>query len=318
LPDVELLREPAVDLSARLRTLLRGPDGSAHAAVIGAVRWWHGAPMSSLLAAADQALARAESRGPFSFELDEAGTGLVLGEDAWRSRILAALRDRDAQLVEFPLVGAAGELVHHECPLRLRLGDDGVLVAAALWLPMARRAHLTPEIDLLAIELALVAIGGDHVPRAVNVSPSSLAVGDFATRVGALLDAHREAAPGLSLEVAESGAMTQLAQVRELSDVLHGAGAKLGLEHAGERLGDPPGLLEAGLHFVKLDASFVQALARDEARAQHVAGTVRMMHGIGLKVYAEGVADAEDAAALRQCGIDGLTGPVLQSTSTPA
>jgi len=40
---------------------------------------------------------------------------------------------------------------------------------------------------------------------------------------------------------------------------------------------------------------------------------VRMLHGIGLKVYAEGVAEAEDAAALWQAGVDGLTGPVVRS-----
>ena len=66
--------------------------------------------------------------------------------------------------------------------------------------------------------------------------------------------------------------------------------------------------------FVKLDASLVQGIARDEARAEHVAGSVRMLHGIGLKVYAEGVAEAEDVQALWRCGMDGVTGPAVQVT----
>jgi len=312
LPDVESLREPAVDVAARLRSLLRVHDAGAHA-VVGAVRWWHGAPMSSLLAAADHALARAESRGPYTVELDDTGDGLVLGEDAWRHRIQTALAERKAQLVDFPLVGRAGELVHHECPLRLRLGEDGALVSAAQWLPMARRAQLTAEVDVLAIELALAAIAQDGAPRSVNVSPSSLADPGFSTRVAALAAAHAPVAPGLSLELAEAGALRQLHLVRELAEQLHSSGAKVGLEHAGERLGETRGLLEAGLDFVKLDASLVQGLANDNARAEHVAGTVRMLHGIGLKVYAEGVAAAEDAEALWRCGVDGITGPVVRS-----
>jgi len=100
--------------------------------------------------------------------------------------------------------------------------------------------------------------------------------------------------------------------VRELAEQLHGTGTKIGLEHAGERLGETRGLLEAGLDFVKLDASLLHGLSSDEARAQHVAGTVRMLHGIGLRVYAEGVSDVDDAAALWACGVDGLTGPVVQ------
>ena len=312
LPDVDSLREPAVDVAARLRSLLRVHDGGAHA-VVGAVRWWHGAPMSSLLAAADQALARAESRGPYTVELDDTGDGLVLGEDAWRHRIQGALAERNAQLVEFPLVGRGGELVHHECPLRLRMGEDNALVSAAQWLPMARRAQLTAEVDVLAIELALIAIAQDHAPRSVNVSPASLADPSFSARVHALVVANEQAAPGLSLELAEAGALRQLHLVRELAEQLHGSGTKVGLEHAGERLGETRGLLEAGLDFVKLDASLVQGLASDDARAEHVAGSVRMLHGIGLKVYAEGVVEAEDAAALWECGIDGVTGPVAQS-----
>src|SRR6201996_8538415 len=296
------LPDAAADVSARLRSLLRVHDGGTHA-VIGAVRWTHGAGMSALLAAADQALARAESRGPHSVELDDNADGGALGEDAWRHRIQAALAERSAQLVDFPLVGRTGELVHHESPLRLRLGAEGELVSAARWLPMARRAQLTADVDLLAIELALAAISADSQPRSINVSPSSLADSAFSTRVHALVVAHPDASARLSLELAEAGAIKQLHLVRELAEQLHGSGTKIGLEHAGERLADTRGLLESGLDFVKLDASLLLGLSTDEARAQHVAGTVRMLHGIGLRVYAEGVAEVDDAAALWAGGV---------------
>jgi diguanylate cyclase (GGDEF)-like protein len=311
LPDVDSLSESAADVAARLRILLRVHDGGAHV-VVGAVRWTQGAPISTLLAAADQALARAESRGAYAVELDDSHDNSALGEDAWRHRIQAALAERTAQLVDFPLVGRSGELVHHESPLRLRLGAEGELVSAARWLPMARRAQLTADVDLLAIELALLAIAADSLPRSINVSPASLSDSAFSTRVHALVAAHPMASPRLSLELAEAGAVKQLHLVRELAEQLHGSGTKIGLEHAGERLGETRGLLEAGLDFVKLDASLLQGLAHDEARAQHVAGSVRMLHGIGLRVYAEGVTEVDDAAALWACGVDGITGPVVQ------
>jgi diguanylate cyclase (GGDEF)-like protein len=312
LPDVQSLRESAADVSARLRALLRTHEGGTHA-VVGAVCWTHGAVLSTLLAAADQVLARAESRGPHAVELDDHADSGALGEDAWRHRIQAALAERSGQLVDFPLVGRTGELVHHESPLRLRLGAEGALVSAAQWLPMARRAQLTADVDLLAIELALLAIAADSMPRSVNVSPSSLADSAFSTRVHALVVAHPAASPRLSLELAEAGAVKQLHLVRELAEQLHGSGTTIGLEHAGERLADTRGLLEAGLDFVKLDASLLHGLASDEARAQHVAGTVRMLHGIGLRVYAEGVSEVDDAAALWAVGVDGITGPVVQA-----
>jgi EAL domain-containing protein (putative c-di-GMP-specific phosphodiesterase class I) len=36
-----------------------------------------------------------------------------------------------------------------------------------------------------------------------------------------------------------------------------------------------------------------------------------MLHGIGLKVYAEGVATLSDKLALWECRLDGLTGPAV-------
>ena len=43
-----------------------------------------------------------------------------------------------------------------------------------------------------------------------------------------------------------------------------------------------------------------------------VASSVRMLHGMGLAVYAEGVDALADAQALAQCGVDGYTGPAAR------
>jgi EAL domain-containing protein (putative c-di-GMP-specific phosphodiesterase class I) len=147
--------------------------------------------------------------------------------------------------------------------------------------------------------------------RAVNVSPGSLLDSSFVPNLRALLAGYAGEAPGLWLEVPEDGALRQIELVRELVTQMHGCGARVGIEHAGERLTEAGGLLEVGLDFVKLDASFVEGLSADNARREHVAGAVRMLHGIGLKVYAEGVTSSDDAEALVACGLDGLTGPVV-------
>ncbi|MFZ2988460.1 bifunctional diguanylate cyclase/phosphodiesterase [Ideonella sp.] len=308
LSDVRSLREPTNELAAALRDLL-GRQGDA-AAVVGAVRWWHGAPLSSLMAAADHALAHAEARGAFAVELDDSGDGITLGEDAWRSRLLNALQGERASLVEFPVIDLNGEVVHRECPLRLQFDSHSAPVPAAQWLPMARRAELTARLDLTAMALALQAIEVDNIPRAVHVCPASLRDSSLVPQLRALLEGHVAEAPGLWLEVAEAGALREIKLLRELVKMAHARGARVGLEHAGEHLSDPAVLLEAGLDFVKLDASLVDGVAEDEARCQHVALIVRMLHGIGIKVYAEGVQRTEDAKALWQTGMDGLSGPI--------
>ena len=164
LPEVGSLREPAMDLVTRLRSLWRGQLPPV-AAVIGAVRWWHGAPLSALLAAADHALARAEARGPFSVELDDSGGSLALGEDAWRQVLRDALSAGQAALAEFPLIDMNAAVVHLECPLRLPLHGASTPAPAAEWLPMAKRTQLTAQVDLVAVELALKAIARDSMSQ---------------------------------------------------------------------------------------------------------------------------------------------------------
>lgn len=177
---------------------------------------------------------------------------------------------------------------------------------------MALRTALMSQIDELAVKLALESIARDQVPRGVNLSPASLLDSGFVPRLRALLLAAPKESRLLWLEVAESAAVERFELVRELCKQLRPLGARIGLEHAGERLTRIEFLFEAGLDYVKLDASVIQGVSRDAARAAFVQATVGMLHGLGLQVYAEGVSDAADMPALFQLGLDGLTGPVVK------
>jgi EAL domain-containing protein (putative c-di-GMP-specific phosphodiesterase class I) len=217
-----------------------------------------------------------------------------------------------AQLMRYPVVDRQLKLLHHECPMRLQLEMGGPFETAAMWLPMALRTGLISQIDESAVALVLEQVAQDRQPRGVNISPNSLLDSGFVPRLRALLQAQPQAAQQLWLEVAETAALTHFDLVRELCQQLRPLGARVGLEHAGERLTRIDSLLEAGLDFIKLDASVVQGVANDAARAAFVSGTVNMLHGLGLQVYAEGVSDTADILALRQCGIDGVTGPAVK------
>jgi EAL domain-containing protein (putative c-di-GMP-specific phosphodiesterase class I)/GGDEF domain-containing protein len=283
-------------------------------AVIGAVRWQRGVEIGQILATADSALARAETKGGFTVELSQVlvGEKAVMGQDQWRDRLSQTLAQQRAQLVSYPVVDPAGVLVHHECPMRLQLEPDGPHETAAHWLPMAVRCGLISQLDALAVQLALAAILKDGVERGVNLSPASLTDSNFVPRLRAQLLASPVAARKLWLEVAEAAALDHFALVRELCKQLKPLGVRVGLEHAGERLTHIEFLFEAGLDYVKLDAAVVQGVARDAARRAFVSGTSTMLHSLGLAVYAEGVTDLEDLQALWPCGVDGVTGPAVK------
>jgi ribosomal protein L5 len=172
--------------------------------------------------------------------------------------------------------------------------------------------------DERALALAITASEHDGQARCVNLSPASLADSGFAGRLRALLWKSPRVARLIWLEIAEIAAFEQFDLVQELGRQLRSTGVHFGLEHAGERIGQMPRLFEAGLDYVKLDASIVSGVGSDEQRAVFVRSTVTLLHGMSIQVYAEGVADAADAAKLWECGLDGATGPWISSLEVVA
>ena len=317
LPAPGVLHETAQTLAQALHLVL--PTlGSGAAVCIGAVEVHRGMQAGPVMSAADAALARAEIRGAFAVEVGPHPPGglAILGEGTWRQRIEMALRQADrVRLMEFPVLNAQRQLLHLECPLRLQLETGGAFEPAARWLPLAVRSRLTVAVDERALALALGAADHDGRPRCVNVSPASLQDSGFAARVRAMLWAMPQAARLIWLEVTETAAVEHFELLRELGRQLRPTGARFGIEHAGERLGQIPRLFEAGLDYLKLDASVVAGVGSDEHRALFVRSTVALLHGLGIQVYAEGVSDAIDAARLWECGIDGATGPWISTLS---
>jgi diguanylate cyclase (GGDEF)-like protein len=314
LPVAGVAKETAQALSDALRLVL--PSLAVGTAVsVGAIELRRGAQLPQVMSSADAALARAESLGPFAVELaTEGGLGVtLLGEGAWRQRIREALVHHRVKIVRFPVVDGAGKLLHWECPLRMQLEEGGELEPAARWLPLAMRSRLTPDVDERALALALEDSTADGQPRCVNLSPSSLNDSSFSARLRAQLWSNPRAARLISLEVAEIAAVDHFSLLQELSRQLRPTGVRIGIEHAGERLGLIPRLFEAGLDYVKLDASVIRGVGTDEHRATFVRGTVTLLHGLSLQVIAEGVADEADARKLWECGVDGATGPWISA-----
>lgn len=264
------------------------------------------------LGEADAALARAEhqseARGGFVVEIvADPGVGREQGEGQWRTQLEQAVNDKQGRLVEFPVRDRAGRVLHLECPLQLRLDTEHL--PASTWLPLAARARMTAVVDLFAVSLALQAIAADGQARCINVAPASLADASFLPQLRELLGQSPQAARALLLDLAEAAATEHFERLLELGRQLRPLGVKLGLEHAGAGLAQVEKLYQAGLDYVKLDASVLLGVAGEAGRAAFVRGMVIMLRSLALKVYGEGVIDAMDAQALWDCELDGLTGP---------
>lgn len=311
LPAEGVAAETAHALADALRASLPA-FGPGVQVALGAIELPRERPSSVWLGEADAALARAEhlseAHGGFVVEIvAEPGIGREQGEGLWRAQLQEAVAQRRGRLVEFPVRDRAGRLLHRECPLQLQLDTD--FLPAASWLPLAVRARLTAQVDLFAVDLALAAIAADGQARCINVAPASLADAAFLPQLRELLAQAPQAARGLLLDLTEAAATEHFERLLELGQQLRPLGVKLGLEHAGAGLAQVERLYQAGLDYVKLDASVLLGVAGEAGRAAFVRGMVIMLRSLALKVYGEGVVDAMDAQALWDCELDGLTGP---------
>lgn len=301
------------EMLMRVRTAVSGADGAA--VVASAVAWRRGDTSSQLLAAADAALSQAEARGPFAFELLHSATGLeqqpVGSEEAWRHGLERALAEQRTRLDEFPLLDPDGRLVHQECPLQVQIKSDGPFERASVWLPYAIRTGMTALLDEEAFELAVAAISTDAQPRGINMSASSLPDAALLGRLRQRLSRMPQVAQRLWIDIDEQAAVTQPQALMELCRQLRPIGVRIGLEHAGERLTTLGPVLESGLDYIKLSRSFAAGVSIDPNRVSLVRSTTSMLHGLGLRVYVEGMDDPADLPALWACGVDGATGPAV-------
>jgi len=320
LPASGVAHETADSLRAALSASPLTRNGGARWA-LGGVEGLQGGSAGAALAAADAALAESEADLEGASVIHAHGELVAdpAGARAWREQISAALADGRVRLAALPLRDARGRLLHLQCALRVQLQPGGDFHAARRWLALAGRSKLLPEVDQTAVRLALQAVAGDGLPRAVRVSAASLAEPGFASALGASLAAQPTAAAQLWLDLPEhlgthAVGHPEDAPLPGLRDTLAGwraRGVRVGVEHVGAAPQALAGLSDLGLDYVKVAARHLRGVADDVPARDHASGLLALVHGMGLQALAEGITDPRDLAALWALGWDGATGAAV-------
>jgi diguanylate cyclase (GGDEF)-like protein len=307
----EALMQELVEKAAPF--LHNGPVAS-----IGVGNFAPGMEQSALLTRVDAALASAQAADGNAAQeaLQEAQGGELLPQtsEQWSKLILGALEQQWVTLAKFPVVGLAGQLLHQECPMRLKLGANEDWLPAARFFPVAERLRLTPAIDLAAVALGLHSLREQPgLPGvAINLSGHSLSDAVFLQKIAALLEQYRDVAPRLWVEVSESSAYKHFAAFRALCQLLKAAHCQVGLEHFGYHFSQIGSLHDLGLDYLKVDASFIRGIDSHSGNAVFLKGLTGIAHNIGLQVLAESVATDDELRVGYSLGFDGATGPAVR------
>jgi len=144
---------------------------------------------------------------------------------------------------------------------------------------------------------------GLAVNLAINLSARDVVDAELPERLHALLEAERASASWFTFEITESAILDDPGHAARNLERLHALGCRLAIDDYGTGYSSLAYLRHLPVQEIKIDKSFVTALARDASDEIIVRSTVELGHNMGLVVVAEGVEDDATFARLRalQC-----------------
>jgi diguanylate cyclase (GGDEF)-like protein len=260
-----------------------------------------------LVQQADTALYQAKENGRNGFHFFEPGMddavrrraemeaelrrAILLNEVAPRYQPIVALSD--SRIVGFEMLARW----HHPT-----LGDVSPSVFVALAEGLGLIGVLSEQLTRKACLVAMTWPGDIFVT--VNVSPLQLRDRALPVLIRSIL-----ADTGLSplrfeIELTESALITDFKLAHEILLDLKSTGIRLTLDDFGTGYSSLRHLQSLPLDKIKIDTDFVSTMRSVSASRKIVAGVIGLGHSLGLPVVAEGIEDAETAAALQLLGCD--------------
>jgi len=267
----------------------------------------------AILRDADLAMYRAKALGKARWELFDremhqaAMTRLALETDLRR-----ALQNEEFVLHYQPIVSLrTGQVAGFEALVRWQK-PDGELVPPGGFIETMEDTGLIVFLGAWVLREACRAArmlqeslpGAQDLSISVNVSPRQFAQPDLAAQIRTVIeevgiDPHR-----LRLEITESamiGDMDRVAAVlRELKEI----GVRVSIDDFGTGYSSLSYLHSLPLDVLKIDRSFVSAMAHNGESLQIVRTIMSLAHNLGMDVIAEGPEDAEQVSQLRSIGCE--------------
>jgi diguanylate cyclase (GGDEF)-like protein/PAS domain S-box-containing protein len=282
-----------------------------------------------LLRQADQAMYQAKLAGKNRYHVFDADQDSYMRlQHESLERIRPALAEGEFVLYYQPKVNMrSGTVIGVEALIRWQHPEKGLLAPSA-FLPLIENHPLAVDVGEWVINTALTqmqqwqAVGLD-LPVSVNIGARQLQQGNFVTQLRAILAAHPRIRPDcLELEVLETSALADMAQVAQVIDDCAQFGVKFALDDFGTGYSSLIYLKRLHVTLLKIDQSFVRGMLDDPDDLAILHGVIGLAAAFKRQVIAEGVETVAHGTLLLQLGCDlaqgyGIARP-MPADSVPA
>ena len=275
-----------------------------------------GVDVESLLRCADTAMyvAKDTSLGYAFYDASvdtRAATRLGLISD-----LRQAIEDQELVLHYQPKIAVrSGRVVGVEALIRWHHPARGLMMPNE-FIPVAKETSLIKELTLHVINEAgrqwrAWADEGRRLPIAVNLSMRDLVDPGFPGEVATLLGKWRMPVTMLKLEITESSVVDDMKRTEDVLERLGAMGLRFSVDDFGTGYFSLAHLKRLPIDEIKIDRSFVSAMAAHEEDEVIVRSTIDLGHNLGLSVVAEGVETRAVMERLAPLGCDVAQGYYL-------
>lgn len=262
-----------------------------------------------LLRQADQAMYHAKLAGKGRMHIfDPARDRNERGHHEDLKRLTAALEAHEFVLFYQPKVNMrTGAILGMEALIRWNHPERGLL-APAQFLPVMAGTPLVIKLGEWVIfqslrQTALWRKAGLDLPVSVNIDAHQLQQADFVERLKAILSEHPSVSPTrLELEVLESSALEDVAQVSQVMRACSRIGVRFALDDFGTGYSSLSYLKRLPVHVLKIDQTFVHDMLDDPEDLTILQGVLGLANAFRYLAVAEGVETVEHGEMLLHMG----------------
>lgn len=232
---------------------------------------------------------------------------------SWETELLNAMQQNELVLYFQPQLNIRDNKIDaFEVLVRWQHPQKGFLMPGQ-FLPFVEQLGLSRQLDFWILQKAVETISRwrqlhIHLPLAVNMSPLHFQQDGLKQQIQQLLQQYKVAPDLLELEITENAAMHDMEKGSNHVIELQQMGIRVSIDDFGTGYSSLAYLRRMPIDKIKIDRSFVMDMAGNDSDMMIVKTMIKLAHGLGKRILAEGVETAVQLELLRNMSCDAVQG----------
>uniref|UniRef100_A0A486XKR2 Diguanylate cyclase/phosphodiesterase (GGDEF & EAL domains) with PAS/PAC sensor(S) n=1 Tax=Rheinheimera sp. BAL341 TaxID=1708203 RepID=A0A486XKR2_9GAMM len=232
---------------------------------------------------------------------------------SWETELLSAIQNDEFVLYFQPQLNLREKKVDaFEVLVRWQHPQKGFLMPGK-FLPLVEQLGLSRQLDFWVLAKAIQTISGWKqqqlvIPLAVNMSPLHFQQDGLKHKIQYLLQQYKVAPDMLELEITENTAMHDMEKGSNHVIELQQMGIRVSIDDFGTGYSSLAYLRRMPIDKIKIDRSFVTDMAGNDSDMMIVKTMIKLAHGLGKRILAEGVETEVQLQLLQNMACDSVQG----------